>query len=612
MHIASFRIENYKSFRSTPEIQLAQGFNVIVGQNNVGKTALKEALSLRFGANQHRSLRTLPVRNAPVTGASAVTVSVRLSRGEVLESLTRVGTFWVPLDPGSSPAEAVNALQQSISDTNILQALFVNGGIATAHFVGLPARQRPNQLVQARITPAGAFESVAAIMGFDPQSRVEAQVANLAKERIYAFDAERLRIGTSQSGPNTSLRPDASNLPEVLENLQGRNPSRFTRFGRYVETIFPVVRGVSVRPIGNNNVQILIWTTDPETERDDLAFTLEESGTGIAQVLALLYVVLNAESPQVIIIDEPQSFLHPGAVRKLIEILKQHPQHQFIITTHSPTAVTAAEPDVLLLLRLREAETEIERLDVSEAGNLREFLAEIGARLSDVFGADDILWVEGRTEEECFPKILRQRRRPLLGTAIIGVLRTGDFEGRRRSTMTVEIYERLSAGSGLLPPAIAFIFDREGRTEAEQEDLTRRGKVHFTSRRMYENYLLNPAGIAATATGIRGFRDAPLTEDEVREWFERNRWDPRYFEAVPAERTHDVWLREVRGAEVLEQLFSQLSEQRVAYDKVRHGVALTDWLLEHAPDDLRDLAELIEGVLDARAAEVRASVDGPQ
>lgn len=114
-------------------------------------------------------------------------------------------------------------------------------------------------------------------------------------------------------------------------------------------------------------------------------------------------------------------FLHPGAVRKLIEILRQHPQHQFIITTHSPTAVTAAGPETLLLLRLREAETTIEQLNVSQAENLQVFLAEIGARLSDVFGADYILWVEGRTEEECFPKIVHRWGRPVLGTAIVGV-----------------------------------------------------------------------------------------------------------------------------------------------------------------------------------------------
>jgi len=46
---------------------------------------------------------------------------------------------------------------------------------------------------------------------------------------------------------------------------------------------------------------------------------LSESGTGVGQVLAILYVVFTSEYPRTIVIDEPQSFLHPGAVRKLFE-----------------------------------------------------------------------------------------------------------------------------------------------------------------------------------------------------------------------------------------------------------------------------------------------------
>ena len=34
------------------------------------------------------------------------------------------------------------------------------------------------------------------------------------------------------------------------------------------------------------------------------------------------------------------------------------------------------------------------------------YLAEIGKRLSDVFGAENILWVEGQTEEQCYPLII--------------------------------------------------------------------------------------------------------------------------------------------------------------------------------------------------------------
>ncbi|MGH7492678.1 MAG: hypothetical protein ACREOO_09820, partial [bacterium] len=112
-------------------------------------------------------------------------------------------------------------------------------------------------------------------------------------------------------------------------------------------------------------------------------------------------------------------------------------------------------------------------------------LTEVGARLSDVFGAEDILWVEGHTEELCFPLILsRIAKQGLLGTAIIGIVQIGDLEGKHSKTI-FEIYERLSKGRGLLPPALGFIFDQEGRSERECKDLIRQsgGKVFFLPRR---------------------------------------------------------------------------------------------------------------------------------
>ncbi len=43
-------------------------------------------------------------------------------------------------------------------------------------------------------------------------------------------------------------------------------------------------------------------------------------------------------------------------------------------------------------------------------------------------------------------------------------------------------------------------------------------------------------------------------------------------------------MQEVHGAQLLKDLFGQLSERRVAYDKVRHGLELTRWILEqHSP-----------------------------
>src|SRR5277367_1967624 len=60
MKIAEFRISNYKSFNDSEPIKLGPGFNIVAGQNNAGKTALLQALSLTFRNHPHRSLATRP------------------------------------------------------------------------------------------------------------------------------------------------------------------------------------------------------------------------------------------------------------------------------------------------------------------------------------------------------------------------------------------------------------------------------------------------------------------------------------------------------------------------------------------------------------------------
>jgi hypothetical protein len=66
---------------------------------------------------------------------------------------------------------------------------------------------------------------------------------------------------------------------------------------------------------------------------------------------------------------------------------------------------------------------------------------------------------------------------------------------------------------------------------------------------------------------------------------------------VPEHRTPVEWLSSVSGAAVLNRLFIELSETRVTYDKVRDGVALTEWLLENHPEELVPLGQFLVGLL---------------
>jgi hypothetical protein len=330
-----------------------------------------------------------------------------------------------------------------------------------------------------------------------------------------------------------------------------------------------------------------------------LAVPLDESGSGVGQVLAILYVAFVSPYPQVVLIDEPQSFLHPGAVRRLFEVLGSYPQHQYIVSTHSPTIVSAAEPATITLARLNNGTSVLDNVDPADTRALQLCLAEVGARLSDVFGADNVLWVEGRTEELCYPLILRRvAKKPLMGTAVLGIRATGELE-RRGAEQVFDIYRRLTKASTLLPPALAFVLDLECRSQDEMKDIGRRCQqpVVFLPRRMYENYLLQPAALCHVMNSIPDFRATGVVAEEVAALIEIKRKDPdNYCRGYAVENGTD-WQRHIDAARVLSELFTELSETRVSYDKIRHSVALTEFIIEHSPEELEEIADLLVNLL---------------
>jgi hypothetical protein len=345
-------------------------------------------------------------------------------------------------------------------------------------------------------------------------------IARIILSRIYTFKAERPIIGEAQVARNSELATDASNLATVLHYLQSYKSHDFDQFKRLVRAVFPHIKQIRVTPTDRaNSVCIYIGTIEPEKGLVDLDIPLAECGTGIGQVLAMLYVVFTAQFSRIIVIDEPQSFLHPGAVYKLFDILKiKYSQHQYIVTTHSPAVVAAADPETLFLLRRDEEETTIQVVDRGEMTALSGVLAELGARLTDVFGADRLLWVEGPTEEKCFPLIYQAFPQQLLsGTRILAILHTGDLDSKDPGRI-IRIYERLSQGSALMPPTVGFLLDRERRTNAQRKDWTRlsRGALSFLERCMYENYLLDPEAIAVVLTAAD--RETYVTGSDVDQW----------------------------------------------------------------------------------------------
>src|SRR3990172_3640058 len=604
MKLISFQLKNYKSFYDSGELRFADGFNVIVGQNNAGKSALLQGISFRFGNKPHRSLKTKPTSTTAIAPLSEALFSVECTGQELREVLlTSQGQFLVPVHPGSSPEHfALAKLNELFSRPQIVISLRRDGG---------------NNIWVTKLTSFGdyVFDQKAVMMqssddrqnfrtvgqgGAEDLSRdLGIHVSHAFINQVYFFHAERLKVAEIAFGKNDVLNPDASNLPEVLNILQA-NKERFNRFNSYVNQIFPTIRWVAVRPNRETGaLQIIIWTVDPSTEREDLAISLDDAGTGVGQVLAILYVAVMSSFARSIVIDEPNSFLHPGAAKKLMEILRGFTYLQFIISTHSPEILRAAQPKTLSIIRWSAGISSVDQMETDKMDSLQLVLREVGTSLSDVFGADQVLWVEGPTEEVCFRILIEQYlKRPLTGTAIAAVRDIGRLVNRRPSAALVwEIYTKLSGAGALMPPALAFSFDREGRTPQDMEDIRRQsgGRVHFLPRRIFENYLIDADAIASVLSEGTGTRE-DITTEAVHNWIEKY-MDAFLPDEFKSERTESIRLREINGAGLLDRLFAEVSNNKVFFNKVHHGFKLVEWLIKRKPDYLEELGDYLERIM---------------
>ena len=81
MHVKTFKISSFMGFRETERISLSRGFNVVVGPNNAGKSALIKALSpeLRNLPHRHANAR----RSQPLQ-QSKIELVISLSGDELL------------------------------------------------------------------------------------------------------------------------------------------------------------------------------------------------------------------------------------------------------------------------------------------------------------------------------------------------------------------------------------------------------------------------------------------------------------------------------------------------------------------------------------------------
>ncbi len=107
--------------------------------------------------------------------------------------------------------------------------------------------------------------------------------------------------------------------------------------------------------------------------------SFSDLSAGTRRVLSILVSVL-FDKRSVMLLEQPEDSIHPGLLRKLLDILRSYSHRtQLIFSTHSPAVLDLLRPEEVRLVTAPDGKTTIRRLSNHEVESAKQFLKDEGA-----------------------------------------------------------------------------------------------------------------------------------------------------------------------------------------------------------------------------------------
>lgn len=195
-------------------------------------------------------------------------------------------------------------------------------------------------------------------------------------------------------------------------------------------------------------------------KQGDLYLPLNLLGGGDQRILDLEWLLFS-NFYSIYGIEEPETCLHAGYQRKLLNKFKETSKNnQLFITTHSPVFVDKIDFNNSSIWSVTKEgkTTNVEHIDIEDSNNLKEILMNLDIRMSDIFFAEKILFVEGATEREIIPMIAEKLNINLIkeGAEIIAM------RGKNNGKYHIEMWHHISKNTHL---PIFYVFDGDAEKE---------------------------------------------------------------------------------------------------------------------------------------------------
>ena len=202
----------------------------------------------------------------------------------------------------------------------------------------------------------------------------------LAGMRTYSIDPSRLRESQGTNG-RMGLKSDGSNVASVLQDIARKSRDDLERIGELLTAVVPSTK--RVQPVKRGKKLTLEFTQE-WGEKKYLKFDSSSMSDGTLRALGLLVAVYQRPTPTVLVIEEPEATIHPGALGAILDLLRHASRYmQVIVTTHSPEVLDAdwLEEKHLRIVTWDEGATRILPLAAGTREALQELLMSAGELL---------------------------------------------------------------------------------------------------------------------------------------------------------------------------------------------------------------------------------------
>jgi len=485
--LESLKFTNYKCFKEH-EIPF-RSRTLIIGKNNAGKSTIVEALRLvSLVANRAPHLRF----SAPPVW----TERYKAHRGVQPDINDLDINFDNIFHHYSDPPATILARFANGSSVEILVGKERDRG--QIHGI---IRNSKNRIAQ------GANEAAAAGI---PAIAILPQVAPVVHEEV-VLESRYVQRNLSTSLASRHFRNQINRLPQFYDDF--RAISQETWPGLRINT-FDGWGGASGDPL-----RLLV-------QNEDFVAEIAWMGHGLQMWLQTMWFLARSKSAKLVMLDEPDVYMHPDLQRRLIRFLRSR-FPQMILTTHSVEMLAEMDPkEVLIIDRRRDSSVFADSVPAMQMA-----IDGLGAihnlQLSRLWGTRKLLLIEGddmqilrRFHDLIFPDSLDS----LATNPNLSIGGWGGWNYAVGSSMLL----RNAGGDDIQPYCILDSdYFAPSAVKARQEDAVSKGvRLHIWQRKEIENYLIVPEAIQRIIT-YPGSKKPSIDQisDKIREIAEFNKDD---------------------------------------------------------------------------------------